>query len=108
MSPRWTDAETRELVSMWPTASVAQIAKRLQRPRKGVLEKARWLRQDGLLEDKDAPLGRSINPDPQDFHAVKMDYCRKHHIVDIAQLCTRFESDDKLAAECIGWRKRPS
>ncbi|MBA4035911.1 MAG: hypothetical protein C0480_15075 [Bradyrhizobium sp.] len=96
MSPRWTHAEINELVGLWPTVSAAQIAKRLQRPRKAVHDKASSLRQKGLLVD--APRGRSINPEPQDFDAVKIDYCRKHYI-DIAQLSAKFERDDKLAAE---------
>ncbi len=45
----WSDAETRELVSLWPTASAAQIAKRLHRPIGAITSKATRLRQEGLL-----------------------------------------------------------
>jgi hypothetical protein len=29
---RWTDEELRELITLWPTHSVSQIVKRLDRP----------------------------------------------------------------------------
>jgi len=45
----WTDEETRKLVDLWPVASAAQIAKRLQRPRWSVCAKAQRLRRDGVL-----------------------------------------------------------
>ena len=60
--------------------------------------KAKWLRKEGLLEDKKVLRTRSIKPDPQDFDEVKRNYCRKHHIT-IAELCARLERDDQLAAE---------
>ena len=47
----WTDDETRELVALWPKASAAQIAGRLQRSRSSICRKAQRLRQDGLLPD---------------------------------------------------------
>jgi hypothetical protein len=40
---RWTDEETRELVTMWPTSTAAQIAYRLRRPRAAIYEKAKRL-----------------------------------------------------------------
>ena len=46
---RWTDEELRELVTLWPTNSASQIAKRLQRPRWTIRSKAKRLRQEGRL-----------------------------------------------------------
>ena len=45
----WTDAETRELISLWPVASAAQIARRLHRSRHAVSGKADRLIRDGVL-----------------------------------------------------------
>jgi hypothetical protein len=45
----WTDAETRELIALWPTTSAAQIGKRLNRPLSAISGKAKRLRDDGLL-----------------------------------------------------------
>lgn len=94
----WTDEEISTLVSMWPSNSVMLIATRLNRQRQVIYSKAKWLHKKGLLEDKDFPRSRPINPDPQDFDEVKRNYCREHHI-SIAQLCARLGSDDRLAAE---------
>jgi hypothetical protein len=47
----WTDTETRELINLWPTASAAQIARRLHRPRYAVTAKATRLIRDGALRD---------------------------------------------------------
>jgi hypothetical protein len=46
---RWTDEELRELVTLWPTNSASQIAKRLRRQRSAIRSKAERLRQEGLL-----------------------------------------------------------
>jgi hypothetical protein len=46
---RWTDEEIRELVTLWPTNSASEIAKRLHRLRSAVRGKAVRLRQEGLL-----------------------------------------------------------
>ena len=86
------------LVSMWPTSTTAQIAMRLRRPCGAIREKAKRLCKKGLLDGKNAPRRLSIKPDPQDFDEVKSDYCRKHHIT-IAELCARFERDNRLAWE---------
>ena len=94
----WTDEEISTLVSMWPTNSVTQIAMRLNRHREAIYYKAKWLHKKGLLEDKDFPRTRPINPGPQDFDEVKRNYCREHHIT-IAELCARLGSDDHLAAD---------
>ena len=45
---RWTDEELRELIILWPTHSVSQIAKRLHRQRSAIRSKAKRLRLDGL------------------------------------------------------------
>ena len=94
----WTDEEIRTLVSMWPTNSVMKIATRLNRRRETIYAKAKWLHKKGVLEDKDFPRSRPINPDLQDFDEVKRDYCRKHHIT-VAELCARLERDTQFAAE---------
>ena len=44
---RWTDEELRELITLWPTHSVRQVANRLRRPRWAILSKAKRLRLDG-------------------------------------------------------------
>ena len=45
----WTDEETRELITLWPTNSASQIASRLDRPRAAVTGKVNRLRQEGAL-----------------------------------------------------------
>jgi len=45
----WTEAETRELVRLWPKASAKQIAERLGRPRAAITGKASRLVRDGVL-----------------------------------------------------------
>ena len=45
---RWTDEELLELITLWPTNSVSQIAKRLSRQRSAIRSKAKRLRLDGL------------------------------------------------------------
>jgi hypothetical protein len=45
---RWTDAELRELIALWPTNSVVEIAERLHRPRCEIRNRARRLRLNGL------------------------------------------------------------
>jgi GcrA cell cycle regulator len=47
--PTWTDADTRELINLWPTHSASQIAARLRRPRSAVSGKAKRLRAEGRL-----------------------------------------------------------
>ena len=51
-----------------------------------------------MLEDKDISRGRPIKPDQQDFDEAKRNYCRKDDMT-IAQLCAKFESDNRLAAQ---------
>ena len=56
MTPRvdmstWTDEEIRELISLWPTHSAMQIAKRLHRPRSAICGKATRLHANGVLPD---------------------------------------------------------
>ena len=103
----WTDEELCELIDLWPTHSVAQIAKRLHRSPSATRERARQLLRDGVLEGTTAShnilvgtgsMTRPIRPDLQDFDEVKRDYWRQHHI-DIAKLNARLETDDRLAAE---------
>src|SRR6187402_1039911 len=103
----WTDEELCELIDLWPTHSVAQIAKRLHRSPSATRERARQLLRDGVLEGTMAShnilvgtrsMTTPIRPDLQDFNEVKGDYCRKHHIT-IAELGERFESDEQFAAE---------
>jgi hypothetical protein len=103
----WTEQGVTTLLSMWPTATLLQIADTLHRSRHSIADKAKWLRDKGLLEGNKnrRNAGQSVKPDQQDFDVVKMDYCRKHHI-DIAQLNARFASDNRLAADL--YCKRPS
>ena len=46
---RWTDEELRELVTLWPTNSASEIAKRLHRLRSAVRGKAVRLRFFGTI-----------------------------------------------------------
>ena len=84
----WTDEELCELIDLWPTHSVAQIAKHLHRSPSATRERARQLLRDGVLEGTMAShnilvgtgsMTRPIRPDLQDFDEVKRDYCRQHH-----------------------------
>jgi hypothetical protein len=54
MSLRWTDDEIRELVALWPTNSLVQIAITLHRPPGGIYAKAKELRKIGLVKAKKA------------------------------------------------------
>ena len=58
---RWTDEELRELVTLWPTNSASEIAKRLHRLRSAVRGKAVRLRQEGLLPPN-LPKHFDVNP----------------------------------------------
>jgi hypothetical protein len=58
---RWTDEELRALVTLWPTNSPSQIAKRLNRLRCAISRKATQLRQVGLLP-ADPPKGLRPRP----------------------------------------------
>ena len=58
---RWTDEELRELVTLWPTNSASEIAKRLHRLRSAVRGKAVRLRQEGLLPPN-RPKHFDVNP----------------------------------------------
>jgi hypothetical protein len=58
---RWTDEELRALVTLWPTNSPSQIAKRLNRLRRAITSKATQLRQVGLLP-ADPPKGLRPRP----------------------------------------------
>ena len=58
---RWTDEELRELVTLWPTNSASEIAKRLHRLRSAVRGKAVRLRQEGLLPPN-LPQHFDVNP----------------------------------------------
>ena len=58
---RWTDEELRELVTLWPTNSASQIAKRLHRQRSAIRSKAERLRQEGLLAHN-PPQHFDVNP----------------------------------------------
>ena len=93
----WTDEEISTLVSMWPSNSVMLIAARLNRQRQVIYSKAKWLQKKGLLEDKDFPRSRPINPGPQDFDEAKGVF-RKSQI-NIAALCAGLKCDTQLAAE---------
>ena len=45
----WTDEEIRELITLWPSLSTAQLALRLHRPRAAIAGKVKRLRQEGAL-----------------------------------------------------------
>ena len=59
----WSASETDTLIRMWPTASAAQIAQRLHRPRQAVCSKAKRLRHDGVLP-ADVDKHFEVNPRP--------------------------------------------
>ena len=98
MGRPWTGKEISTLVSMWPNASISQIATRLHRAYGSVPSKAKQLREKGLLEAKKTRCPSSIKPALTDFDKVKMDYCRKHNMTT-AQLYARLQNDDQLRAE---------
>jgi hypothetical protein len=56
-----TDEELRELVTLWPTNSASQIAKRLHRQRSAIRTTAMRLRQAGLLPPN-LPKHFDVNP----------------------------------------------
>ena len=86
---RWTDEEIRELVTLWPMSTAAQIAFRLHRPRAAICGKAKRLLKEGLLEGKNAkhpnprkrrtraqpPQIRIIQPPPQGDDSPAMQSC---------------------------------
>jgi hypothetical protein len=65
---RWTDEELRVLITLWPTHSVLQIAKRLDRQHSAIRSKAERLRLDGRPphnpEHVDANLPKRRPPRP--------------------------------------------
>jgi hypothetical protein len=58
---RWTDEELRELITLWPTNSTSQIAKRLHRQRSAIRSKAKRLQLEGLLPHN-PPEHVDVNP----------------------------------------------
>jgi len=62
MGRPWTGEEISTLVSMWPNASISQIATRLHRPPAGVRGKAKQLRDIGLLETKNTKNTKNTQP----------------------------------------------
>jgi len=79
---RWTDEELRELITLWPTHSVLQIAKRLRRPRPAIRGKARLLRLDAL---------RPHNP-PAHFERRPTASARDLHETAVAEEVTGFSA----------------
>ena len=61
---RWTDEELRDLVTLWPTSTAAQISYRLHHPRAAICGKVKRLLRKGLLESKNAkhPNSRKRRP----------------------------------------------
>ena len=61
---RWTDEELRDLVTLWPTSTAAQISCRLHRPRAAICGNVKRLLRKGLLESKNAkhPNSRKRRP----------------------------------------------
>ena len=45
----WTETETRELITLWPSSSASQIARQLQRPKSAIIGKVKRLRDEGVL-----------------------------------------------------------
>ena len=58
---RWTDEELRELITLWPTNSASQIAKRLHRRPSAICRKAERLRHVRLLPHNPAQ-NFDVNP----------------------------------------------
>jgi hypothetical protein len=96
---KWTKEETNTLVSMWPSASLIQIANALHRTHTAIRGRVAYLRKKGLLlKAKRMPRNPSIKPDPQDLDKAKRDYCHKQNI-SLAKLGVRLERKGKLVAE---------
>lgn len=94
---QWTDEELREFVTLWPTNSVSQIAKRLHRPRLAICRKAEQLRQKGLLPrnlpkhfDVNPPKRRPRHIQPQSKIMPK----KPPPLLDDMHPCTLLELDD--------------
>ena len=76
---RWTDEELRELVTLWPTNSASEIAKRLHRLRSAIRGKAVRLRQEGLLPPN-LPKHFDVNPPKRPRPGPKpRSWQRRHH-----------------------------
>ena len=72
----WTAEEISTLISLWPVASAAQIAKRLHRPTGAISGKASRLRHEGLLPAGGVAKQYDVKPWPARSHLV----CHPTHL----------------------------
>jgi hypothetical protein len=109
---RWTDEELRELVTLWPTSTAAQIAYRLRRPRAAVCGKVQRLLREGLLEGKNAK-----HPDRQKRRTrarpPRTRITLLPHKLTTASRCSRVQSSNSTPPAVTGrsarsTRSRPS
>jgi len=72
----WTVEDISTLITMWPTNSAAQIAKRLHRPTGAISGKASRLRHEGLLPAGGVAKQYDVKPWPARSHLV----CHPTHL----------------------------
>ena len=98
---RWTDEEIRELVTLWPMSTAAQIAFRLRRPRAAICGKVKRLLREGLLEGKNAkhpnPRKRRTRAQPPQIRII-----RRHHKSMTASRCSPVQSSNSIKPAAIG------
>jgi GcrA cell cycle regulator len=94
----WTETETRELVTLWPTSSASQIAARLKRPRGSVTGKVQRLQQDGVLPRGVKHFAMPVQPRTIGKVSLTETFCPRPSPLDDSlamQPCTIYELDDR-------------
>ena len=92
----WTETETRELVTLWPTSSASQIAARLKRPRGSVTGKVQRLQQDGVLPRGVKHFAMPVQPRTIGKVSLTETFCPRPSPLDDSlamQPCTIYELD---------------
>lgn len=97
----WTNEEIDTLITMWPVASAAQIAKRLHRPTGAVSGKANRLRREGVLPPGGMAKQYDVHPWPARSHLLQMRHltsapAKPPPVDDVFDMrpCTLVELDD--------------
>ena len=89
----WTDEETLELITLWPTSSASQIAKQLQRPRGAVAGKVKRLREEGVLPAEEIKHYAAVPVQAQPKRSPPVT-ARPAHALDGTEPCSILELDD--------------
>jgi len=106
----WTDQETTTLISLWPTSSAEQIAKRLQCSRSAVVGKAKRLRAEGVLpfdvvkhyEINPRPSKHRRSPRPRISPPLQHSWVISSHDSVASRSCTLIELDDSRCPWPLG------